>query len=63
MQSSERTVTDHDAEDTIADVTQSSDMTALIAGHSGILADLMDVRNFRLHNSVANRKFSFFKGH
>ena len=38
-------VEDHDTEDSTADVTQSPEMTASIAGHSGRLSDLEDVRN------------------
>ena len=44
MQSPE-SLTDHDPEDSAADVTQSTEMTASIAGYSGSLSDLEDVRN------------------
>ena len=43
MQSPER-LTDHDTKDSTADVTQVSEMTESIAGHSGGLSDLEDVR-------------------
>ena len=43
MQSPE-SLTDHDTEDSTTDVTHSSEMTASIAGHSGGLSDLEDVR-------------------
>ena len=44
MQSPE-SLTDHDTEDSTSDVTQSSEMTASIAGHSGRPSDLEDVSN------------------
>ena len=44
MQSPE-SLEDHDTEDSTSDVTQSSEMTASIAGYSGRPSDLEDVSN------------------